>query len=239
MIANHPIYGVIGYNVTLWEGHMIANHLISGHNYSYHIRGDRSPLKHMGRFALLNHNIYIASDPILISTLTMQLTCIGMGSQCFTQRMPITLSTLIYRLVLNMNGVLLYYSYWPMLLLLLLSILLCFMTHNILFIKPSSPADALKHHFTSLKGGGPRVVVTTTAFHTRVRGLVPGSGGLKETKNVSSPSTCESQYCGEPPWPRGGVLGLRPPGFEFRILCLEDSVISIISPSSGGSPGPV
>ena len=24
-------------------------------------------------------------------------------------------------------------------------------------------------------------------------------GGLKETKNVSSPSTCESQYCGEPP----------------------------------------
>ena len=35
------------------------------------------------------------------------------------------------------------------------------------------------------------------------------------------------------------MLGLRPPGFEFRILCLEDSVISIISPSSGGSPGPV
>ena len=32
------------------------------------------------------------------------------------------------------------------------------------------------------------------------------------------------------------MLGLRPPGLEFRILCLEDSVISIISPSSGGSP---
>ena len=30
--------------------------------------------------------------------------------------------------------------------------------------------------------------------------------------------------------PRGSVLGLRPPGLEFRILCLEDSVISIISP---------
>ena len=71
------------------------------------------------------------------------------------------------------------------------------------------------------------------------RGSVPGIGGLKETKNVSSPSTCESQYCGEPPWPRGSVLGLRPPGLEFRILCLEGSVISIISPSSGGSPGPV
>ena len=48
-------------------------------------------------------------------------------------------------------------------------------------------------------GGGPRVVVSTAAFHARVR--VPGLGGLKETKNVSSPSTCESQYCGEPPWP--------------------------------------
>ena len=90
-----------------------------------------------------------------------------------------------------------------------------------------------------LEGGGPRVVVSTAAFHARVRCSVPGLGGLKETKNVSSPSTCESQYCGEPPWPRGSVLGLRPPGFEFRILCLEDSVISIISPSSGGSPGPV
>ena len=48
-------------------------------------------------------------------------------------------------------------------------------------------------------GGGPRVVVSTAAFHARVRGSFPGHGGLKETKNVSSPSTCESQYCGEPP----------------------------------------
>ena len=48
-------------------------------------------------------------------------------------------------------------------------------------------------------GGGPRVVVSTAAFHARVRGSVPGLGGLKETKGVSSPSTCESQYCGEPP----------------------------------------
>ena len=28
MIANHPIYGVIGYRVTLSGGHMIANHPI-------------------------------------------------------------------------------------------------------------------------------------------------------------------------------------------------------------------
>ena len=46
--------------------------------------------------------------------------------------------------------------------------------------------------FLSCKGGGPRVVVSTAAFHARVRGSVPGLGGLKETKIVSSPSTCES-----------------------------------------------
>ena len=32
------------------------------------------------------------------------------------------------------------------------------------------------------EGGGPRVVVSTAAFHARVRGTVPGLGGLKETK---------------------------------------------------------
>ena len=47
------------------------------------------------------------------------------------------------------------------------------------------------------------------------------------------------QYCREPPWPRSSVLGLRPPGLVFRILCLVDNVISFISPFSGGSPGPV
>ena len=69
-----------------------------------------------------------------------------------------------------------------------------------------------------IRGGGPRVVVSTAAFHARVRGSVPSHGGLKETKNVSSPSTCESQYCEETPWPRGCVLGLRPPGHEFWIM---------------------
>ena len=32
------------------------------------------------------------------------------------------------------------------------------------------------------KGGGPEVVVSTAAFHARVRGSVSGLGGLKETK---------------------------------------------------------
>ena len=34
----------------------------------------------------------------------------------------------------------------------------------------------------TVKGRGPRVVVSTAAFHARVRGSVPGLGGLKETK---------------------------------------------------------
>ena len=72
----------------------------------------------------------------------------------------------------------------------------------------------------------------------------PGFGSrsrwFERNKNVSSPSTCKkTQYCGEPPWPRGSVLGLRPPRLEFRILSLEYNVISFISPSSGGSPSPV
>ena len=36
-------------------------------------------------------------------------------------------------------------------------------------------------------GGGPSVVVSTAAFHARVRGSVPGLGGLKETKKMFLP----------------------------------------------------
>ena len=36
--------------------------------------------------------------------------------------------------------------------------------------------------FWPILGGGPRVVVSTAAFHAGVRGSVPGLGGLKETK---------------------------------------------------------
>ena len=40
------------------------------------------------------------------------------------------------------------------------------------------------YHFVIIfeSGGGPRVVVSTAAFHARVRGSVPGLGDLKETK---------------------------------------------------------
>ena len=35
--------------------------------------------------------------------------------------------------------------------------------------------------FMFLTGGGPRVVVSTAAFHARVQGSFPGLGSLKET----------------------------------------------------------
>ena len=38
------------------------------------------------------------------------------------------------------------------------------------------------HCMCVVVGGGPRVVVSTAASHARVRGSVPGLGGLKETK---------------------------------------------------------
>ena len=36
--------------------------------------------------------------------------------------------------------------------------------------------------FLATWGGGPMVVVSTAAFHARVRGSIPGLGSLKETK---------------------------------------------------------
>ena len=83
-------------------------------------------------------------------------------------------------------------------------------------------------------GGGPRVVVSTAAFHARVRGSVPGLGGLKETKMFLPHPRVKVSIVGS--LRDRSVLGLRLPGLVFRVLCLDDSVIS---PSSGGSPGPV
>ena len=93
---------------------------------------------------------------------------------------------------------------------------------------------------TSLLGlrGGPRVVVSTAAFHARVRGSVPSLGGLKETKMFLPHPRVKVSIVGRGLRDREvtSVLGFRKPELEFRILCLEDSAIS---PSSGGSPGPV
>ena len=62
---------------------------------------------------------------------------------------------------------------------------------------------------------------------------------FEKKENVSSPTTRKTQYCGKPRKLRGSVLGIRTPGFEFQALCLEGSVISLISLSSGGSSGPI
>ena len=47
-------------------------------------------------------------------------------------------------------------------------------------------------------GGGPRVVVSTAAFHARVRGSVPGLGGLKETKMFLSHPRVKVSIVGSP-----------------------------------------
>ena len=48
----------------------------------------------------------------------------------------------------------------------------------------------------------------------------PHSGLRVSKKQKFLPcSFIKIQYYGEPPRPRGSVLGLRPPGLEFRILC--------------------
>ena len=51
-------------------------------------------------------------------------------------------------------------------------------------LTPNRGSSWLSSHINMLNpvGGGPRVVVSTAAFHARVRGSVPGLGGLKETK---------------------------------------------------------
>ena len=87
--------------------------------------------------------------------------------------------------------------------------------------------------------GGPRVVVSTAAFHAKVRGSVRGLGGLKKTKMFLPHPRVKVSIVGSLRDREVACSASRPPGLEFRILCLEDSVISIISTSSGGSPGPV
>ena len=53
-------------------------------------------------------------------------------------------------------------------------------TENWWYLWNLSP-NIYQSFYLTFKGGGPRVVVSTTAFHARVRGSVPGLGGLKET----------------------------------------------------------
>ena len=88
-------------------------------------------------------------------------------------------------------------------------------------------------------GRGSRVMFSTAAFHAKVRGSFPGFGGLKETKLFLPHPLVKLSIVGSFRDPEVACSTSRPPGFEFRILCLEGSVISLSSPSSGGSPGPI
>ena len=49
------------------------------------------------------------------------------------------------------------------------------------------PRSIVNKYFSLDLGGGPRVVVSTAAFHARVRGSVPGLGGLKRNKKCFFP----------------------------------------------------
>ena len=82
-------------------------------------------------------------------------------------------------------------------------------------------------------GGGPRVVVSTAAFHARVRGSVPGLGGLKETKMFLPHPRVKVSIVGSLRDREVACSASDRQGSNF-----ESCVISIISPSSGGSPGP-
>ena len=65
------------------------------------------------------------------------------------------------------------------------------------------------------------------------RGFVPRSGIQVSKKDMFIPrSLVNTQFSGDPPLSRDSELGFRPPGLGFSILCLEDSGISFISPSS-------
>ena len=89
------------------------------------------------------------------------------------------------------------------------------------------------------EGGGARVVVSPAAFHARVRGSVPGLGGLKETKMFLPHPRVKVSIVGSLRDREVACSASDRQGSNFEFLCLEDSVISIISPSSGGYPGPV
>ena len=81
-------------------------------------------------------------------------------------------------------------------------------------------------------GGGPMIVVSTAAFHARGRGSFPGLGGVKETKMFLPHSLVTSVLWG------ASILGSSLQGLNF-ISYLEGCVISLISLSSGCSPGPI
>ena len=88
-------------------------------------------------------------------------------------------------------------------------------------------------------GGGPRVVVSTAAFHARVRGSVPGLGGLKETKMFLPHPRVKVSIVGSLRDREVACSASDRQGSNFESCVWRTVSFSIISPSLGGSPGPV
>ena len=76
------------------------------------------------------------------------------------------------------------------------------------------------------------------AWKSEIAGSFPALAFKFQRNKMFLPcSLAKNKNCGEPPWPRGSVLGQ--PWLKFRIMCLAGSVTLFISPSSGFTPGPV
>ena len=84
-----------------------------------------------------------------------------------------------------------------------------------------------------------RAEVSTAAFQARIRGSFPGFGGLKETKMFLSHPLVKLSIVGSLRDREVACSASDLQGSNFEFLCLDGSVIRLISPSSGGSPGPV
>ena len=91
-----------------------------------------------------------------------------------------------------------------------------------------------------LLGGDSRVVVSTAAFHARVRGSVSGLAGLKETKMFLPHPHVKFSTVGSLRDREVACSASDRQGSNFESCVWSHvSVMSIISPSSGGSHGPV
>ena len=101
-------------------------------------------------------------------------------------------------------------------------------------LAPSKAVSLCDNALQCALGGGPWVVISTAAFHARVRGSVPGLGGLKETKMFLPHPRVKVSIVGSLRDREVACSASDRQGSNF-----ESCVISIISPSSGGSPGPV
>ena len=67
-------------------------------------------------------------------------------------------------------------------------------------------------------GGGPSAVVKESCLLWKIASSNPPLAFKFQRNKMFLPrSLVMIQYRGEPPWPRGSVLGLRPPGLEFFV----------------------